>query len=159
MKKKLFLLAFAFLAAFAPLYSQRQKPNTERGIFFLKGGTNGRISFEDGTPFTINVGAGFFPLQNFLVGADLGYEKAGPFDDFYARPFARYYAFRRVFGGVGLSATQLTGGKPKYIPDVEAGFALFLDSSLAFEPTFHYPITENSKPYVSLNVSIFFSRF
>ena len=159
MRKYLIACLLLLYSSLTLLYSQKTPPNTEKGIFFIKGGTNGRFDFDEGSPFSLEIGTGFFPLQNLVVGADLGFQKAGPFNDFYARPFARYYAFQRIFGGIGLSASQFASEKPQFIPDIEAGFALFLDSSLAFEPTFHYPIQENAKPYISLNVSLFFSRF
>jgi hypothetical protein len=159
MRKYLISLLLLLYSGLGFLYSQRTTPNTEKGIFFIKGGTSGHLTFSEGNPFTIEIGGGYFPVQNVLVGADLGFQKAGPFSDFYARPFARYYAFQRIFGGIGLSASQFASEKTLYIPEIEAGFALFLDSSLAFEPTFHYPIRENTPPYLTLNVSIFFSRF
>jgi hypothetical protein len=148
------LMAFSLHAS-----AQKKKPNTEKGIFFIKGGSSGQLSLEEGKPFQVNVGVGYFFMQNAMAGVDLGYEKAGPFDDFYARPFARYYMFRRIFGGAGVRAVQPVEGKIKYIPDLEAGLALFLDSFIAFEPTVHYPIEDGSKPYFSLNISIFFSKF
>jgi hypothetical protein len=158
MKRK-YIIAIPLLLVSLSLYAQRKKPNTEKGIFFFKGGSNGQLSLEEGKPFNINLGAGYFFFQNTMAGIDAGYEKAGPFDDFYARPFARYYLARRVFAGAGLSARQPLNSKIQYIPDVEAGFALFLDSFIAFEPTIHYPIQTGAKPYFSLNVSIFYSRF
>lgn len=151
----LLLVSFAVTSA----HAQRKKPNTEKGIFFLKGGSNGQLSLETGTPFTVNLGAGYFFLQNTMAGVDAGYERAGTFDDFYARPFARYYMFRRIFAGAGLSAVQPDGGKIKYTPDIEAGFALFLDSYIAIEPTIYYPVQSGAKPHFSLNISIFYSRF
>lgn len=159
MKKKYFALLTMVLLLACSAHAQKKKPNTEKGIFFLKGGSNGQLSLEDGKPFNINLGAGYFFLQNTMAGVDAGFEKAGPFNDFYARPFGRYYLARRVFGGIGVSGTQLTGSKPKFTPDIEAGFALFLDSFIAFEPTIHYPIVAGAKPNFSLNISIFFSKF
>ena len=159
MKNKPSAVLVLLLLATIPVYAQRKKPNTEKGIFFLKGGSSGQLSLEEGKPFSINLGAGYFFLQNLMAGVDAGYARAGEFDDFYARPFARYYVARRVFAGAGLSAYQPIEGEIEYVPDIEAGFALFLDSYIAFEPTIHYPIQDGSKPYFSLNVSIFFSRF
>ena len=160
-EKTVFIIISLMLALFAAtsVQAQRKKPNTEKGILFLKGGSNGQLSLEEGAPFTVNLGAGFFFLQNTMAGVDAGYERAGTFDDFYARPFARYYMFRRLFAGAGLSAVQPDGGKIKYTPDLEAGFALFLDSYIALEPTVYYPIESGAKPHFSLNISIFFSRF
>lgn len=159
MKSKYISIIALLLLASLPVYAQRKNPNTEKGIFFFKGGSNGQLSLQEGTPFSVNLGAGYFFIQNMMAGMDAGYEKAGRFDDFYARPFARYYVARRVFAGAGLSAYQPLEGKIKYTPDIEAGFALFLDSFIAIEPTIHYPIQDGTKPYFSLNVSIFYSRF
>jgi hypothetical protein len=159
MEKKYFILIFLFFLITFNAYSQRKKPNTEKGIIFLKGGSGGGFVLEEGNPFNIQLGGGYFFMQNLMAGADLGYQKAGPFDDFYARPFTRYYVARRVFAGVGASATQLLGSKPKIYPDVEAGLALFLDSFIAIEPTAYYRVQDGFKPVFSLNITIFFSRF
>lgn len=155
------LLLAALLAVCAAWHLGAQPPNTDKGALFFKGGSNLQFSLEDGKPFSAQVGLGYFLLDNLVAGCDLGYERAGQFEDFWARPFARYYIAQRFFLGAGLNGikSEEEDAKDKLVPDVEAGFALNIDPSFAFEPTVRHLIQDGSKPIFSLNITVFFLKF
>lgn len=153
------ILVLSWYSAWGQNQRRRPLPNTEPGILFLKGSSNFNLRFDDGQPLQARLGAGYFIKLNWMAGVDAGYDKVGPYSDFFARPFTRYYAFRHLFGGLGVSSFRNEANKLRVRPDCEAGVALFLDSFIAVEPTVYYLIEKGSKPVISLNLSIFFSRF
>lgn len=140
--------------------AQKHVPNFSKGDFLVKGSGNLRFLLQDGSPLWVQAGAGYFLFNHCVIGADFGYERAGKFDDFYARPFAKAYFFNRVALGGGLNGKvdSETGKETQYF-DAEASLIFLLDSAIAIEPTFRYPFDKKYKPEIGVNIILYLTRW
>jgi hypothetical protein len=151
---------FLLLLSSEPVQAQKFTPNFSKGDFLLKGSGSIRYLIQDGAPLWVQLGGGYFIFNHFLAGADIGYERAGKYDDFYLRPFLKLYLFNRVTlgGGVNGKINTTTGKETQYF-DAEGGLIFLLDSAIAIEPTFRYPFDKDIKPEIGVNIILYLSRW
>ena len=153
------VMSLIVLAPFAG-NAQKHVPNFSKGDFLVKGSSNLKFLLHKGSPLWVQAGAGYFLFNHFLLGADIGYERDGQFDDFYARPFAKAYFFNRVSIGGGLNGKiDRESGKNTQYFDAEASLIFLLDAAIAIEPNFRYPFDKNYKPEIGVNVILYLTRW
>ena len=155
MKKVLFIVALSLFAigAFA---------QTEKGKFRIGGDANvGFASTKlDGasnsnTDLNLGVEAGYFVIDNLSINAGLllGYEKIGGDDDatntYGLQLGARYYLPSKIFFGAAFDVISSKYGSYDSQTGtgltLGAGYALFLNDKVAFEPSIGYRLGLSDK--------------
>ncbi|MEZ5030530.1 MAG: hypothetical protein R2787_03940 [Saprospiraceae bacterium] len=131
-----------------------QESFTDRGIFMLRGTGSIDVSFQEGSPLAIHIGAGYFLWNDLLVGVDAGYERAGQEDDFFASPFMRYYWRQLFFAEASLHTVMIEDRTTSFI-EAGLGYIFYLNDYVMVEPGFYYPFLENSKPSFRVFVSVY----
>lgn len=128
---------------------------TEQGKILLGASSNSGLSFQsqDGiednlVSFSLNVGGGYFVIDNLAAGLNLGFSTSSQGDfsgtSLSIGPFARYY-FDNVFFGANFSFTNSNSdnGTNDFSANgsqlgLELGYAAFLNNSVAIEPAITY---------------------
>ncbi|WP_370089780.1 hypothetical protein [Ekhidna sp.] len=154
--KKL-ILASALVACFSLAIAQ-----TDQGGLLLSASTSlGFASTSYDAPlektsnFDLEVGAGYFLINNLAVGLNARFEKEKQGDDetttkFFG-PFARYYINGGFFVGASYARASLeevfarAGNKIKFsILAFEAGYPIWIVEKVAIEPSLNYGIASGS---------------
>ena len=139
---KRILIMLVLLAGFAGARAQ-----TERGTFLLGG--NAQFLATDGvTIFSLSPNVGYFIVNNWAVGVRASLVTSDSNNSWNFGPFTRYY-----FGGkdngkfFGQLAGNVGGGKNSDVElglGIGAGYALFLNESVALEFTAAYDKAGNN---------------
>lgn len=147
MRKILFVFAFMMAANF--VMAQDSDDNRfEMGTIYANASSNFNAIFSDETLLNLNVGGGFFLMDNLMAGINFSYIDFGFGDDTAIDLNARYYIFDNIYAGAGYN----TDTEVFY---ARAGYNFFLNDTFSLEPSFVLPFDDGSDP----SLSIFFSAF
>lgn len=114
---------------------------TEKGTYLLGG--NATFQTADGySIFLVNPSGGYFFKDNFAAGANIYLLFADGVNSYSVGPFARYYFGKnptgKFFGNVGLGIGKSTGPDLNLSYGLGAGYAIFLNKSIALEASANY---------------------
>lgn len=132
-----------------------QETFTDKGIFLVRGTGSLNFGFAEGNPTSLQAGAGYFIMNNLVVGADLGYESVSGEGTFTFRPFGRYYFRQRFFGELAL----LPGSSE---PDIDTaleagiGYVVRLNDYITLEPGLYLPFRDNTSASLRVFLSLYF---
>ena len=110
---------------------------------------------ESASDMNLNVGAGYFVIDNLSVGLGLGFgsnKEAGADDatsSWSVGPVVRYYLPMKIFGQLSYQLGSVSSGGEKLYGTgdlgIGAGYAAFLNDHVAIEPMVRYDMT-SAKP-------------
>jgi hypothetical protein len=160
--KKVLLTVFAALTVFVA------SAQVEKGTWLIAGGSN--LDFTkndedqgDDSDFMVAAKGGYFVIENFAVGLNLGLAKNSEADDALVGvgPFARYYFAGKIFAGAGVTFVSAGDFSSTQIP-IEVGYAAFLNKVVAIEPALNftsYGGDESGSSFgVNVGISIYLGR-
>lgn len=150
MKKMLFTLWF-----FSLLFAAQAQ--IDKGVTYV--GASSNLNFlsqsldgvdNNSNQFNIHAAGGYFITENFMLGAELGYDRTWADDDhqgfFGVGPMARYY-FGYVFAGASFlfqsQSFEMAGiesDENGNSLNLEVGYAAFVSDNIAVEPSVFYGI-------------------
>ena len=116
--------------------------------------------------FNINLGVGYFVIENLALGIELGYDKI-TFGDNDASSttfglFGRYYVNGKIFLGAGYRSSKGEDSDAVNSLPLEVGYAAFITDNIAVEPSFGYALGlgDNESNTFGLNVgfSLYLNR-
>jgi len=117
------------------------KAQIEKGTILLGGGA-AFTSAEGESSFFINPNVGFFVVNRIAVGVNASLFTAGGSTTWSFGPFGRYYFGNnesgKPFGGLGFGLSGFDGGDTNFGVGLTAGYAIFLNRSIALELAAHY---------------------
>lgn len=138
---KRIVLAFLGLA----IMSEAANAQTEKGTVLL-GGEVAFTSIESTSMFNLAPNVGFFVADNFAVGGQFSFFTSEGYTSWGVGPFARYYFSKNTSGKPFVGANLNIGGDDNTDTQVgfgaKAGYALFLNKSIALEFGVSYNRTE-----------------
>ena len=127
----------------------------DQGQILLFGNSNLKLTIDDGTPWNLNVGGGYFIKDNICLGLNIYAAGASGESDFSFSPFGRYYFLEHYYGGVSLIKGYGDDGKTKYYAQLEAGYIYALNDYVAIEPNLKYLIIDGAPLVLGVNISIY----
>ncbi len=86
----------------------------------------------------INFKTGYFLAENFALGLNFNYTAFGSSSTTGLGAFGRYYPGGKFFVGAGYLSRSSTGTSGKGELNLEAGYAIFINKSIAVEPALNY---------------------
>lgn len=134
------ILTFVACAAFLTASAQ-----IEKGAWLFNGSSN--LNFSNYSPSgggasqsitQINFKTGYFLAENLTLGLNFNYTAFGSSSTTGLGAFGRYYPGGKFFAGLGYLSRSSTGTTGKGEFSLEAGYALFINKSIAVEPSLNY---------------------
>lgn len=159
MKKGIFTICFVTMLAGASFAQIEQGtvvvgPSTNLGFTSMSfDGVDDNL-----TTFNVNLGAGYFVIENLAFGLNFGYAKVSFGDDSESATsfglFGRYYINGKIFLGAGYASTKSEDSDAVNSLPLEVGYAAFITDNIAVEPSFSYELGlgDNESNAFGLNV-------
>lgn len=148
----------------------------EKGTTLITGQSNLNFTSAEGDGddsedvFNVELGVGYFVAENFVLGPVLSYAKQGDASVTGIGVFGRYYVNGKVFFGAGYTSTRIkfevdgfgdVKSTSNLVP-LEIGYAAFLNSSVAIEPSLGYTIisgdADGSAFGLNVGISVYLNR-
>jgi hypothetical protein len=135
----------------------------EKGTILIKGTSNMKLVFTEGTPMVLGLGGGYFVSDNICVGADIVFGLYDGETVLAGAPFGRYYFLQKYFGGLSIiKPSLLIGGFPddeeNYLLSLEAGYIFSLNDNVSIEPIIKFPVAKNSGLLLDLTISVYLTN-
>ncbi len=135
----------------------------EKGTILIKGTSNMKLVFTEGTPMVLGLGGGYFVSDNICIGADIVFGLYDGETEIAGAPFGRYYFLEKYFGGLSFTKPSLLiGGFPDdeedYLLSLEAGYIFSLNDNVSIEPTIKFPVAKNSGLLLDLTISVYLTN-
>lgn len=127
----------------------------DQGQILLFGKSNAKIVLDDGSPWQLNVGGGYFIMDNICVGIDAVLQGSDGNNDTNFNLFGRYYFMEKFYGGVSLVKGYDKDGDNKYFFNLEGGYIFPLNDYVTLEPYVSYLVTDGAPLVVGVNISIY----
>jgi hypothetical protein len=158
MKKLLFILLAVFAAGAA-------SAQINKGSVLV--GASSNMNFTSISPdngdnysiFDLSLKGGYFFIDNFTVGLNLGYQKLDDFTISTFGLFGRYYYQGKFFGGVGFSVIDYENQDSQTSIPFEIGYAAFITDNIAVEPSLNLGIAEDNTSFgLRVGFSLYLNR-
>ena len=148
--KKVLLFFLTSFFAFQLSAQDGMSSFSDSGTIMLNGQSSLNISFSDGTPTLLSLGAGYFVIDKLAAGLNFNYFSFDGNSDSSTELFARYYAMDQLFVGLAYRADDPT------LLTASVGYNYFLSDKVSLEPTFNFPFDSDiADPSISVGVSVF----
>lgn len=147
--KKLLLLLCIGVCSFQVNAQEDASSYTSSGTIMLNGSSSLNISFADGTPTLLGLGAGYFLMDNLAAGLNFQYFSFDGNSDTATELFARYYVMPDLFAGLAYQLNDPT------VFSASVGYNFFIGDMISLEPTFTYPFKDIYDPELGIGVSVF----
>lgn len=145
--KKFFTILCAAMLSFGV------SAQTDAGNMYLGANSNLELNFGDNEDMTFKAMAGYFMMDNLMVGAILNYSKSGSADgDFGFGAGVRYY-MNNIYGQFSYEIP----GEDQSEMNIQLGYAAYLNDNVSVEPSFSYIMGESmgaDMNYMSLKVGL-----
>jgi hypothetical protein len=132
---------FIFLVISLIAGASRLNAQTERGTLMLGGNASFQAA-DDVSVFVFNPNLGVFVSRNFAIGLGFNLVSSDDISQWSLGPFARYYFGKnekgKPFGQAALSLGGGTGSDVSVGGGLAAGYAFFLNQSIALEAAISY---------------------
>ena len=142
------LVAFTMISASAQI---------SKGTFMIGASSNvgyNNLSPDNSSGYTIlniNAKGGYFLINNLALGLNIGYLKNEDFTETSIGAFGRYYLFGKFFAGAGFTSIKPNEGDAGTEIPIEIGFAGFVASNFALEPSLNYSMGDGYERF-GLNI-------
>lgn len=118
------------------------------------------------TSFNINLGAGYFVIENLAFGLNFGYSSLSFGDEDVSTTtfglFGRYYVNGKIFLGAGYASSKVEDSDAVNSLPLEAGYAAFITDNIAVEPSLGYELglgdNESSKFGLNVGFMLYLNR-
>lgn len=109
----------------------------------------------------LNLKGAIFVVTNLAIGIRLDYSQTNytsnninlnsNFGSTTVGLFGRYYYLGKFFGGLGVTSTTPSSGSSYTAVPIEIGYAAFINSAIAVEPSFNFT-KSNSQNVIGINI-------
>lgn len=148
--KKIVILFCACFFAFQISAQDSMSSFTDSGSILLNGKSDLNITFSDGTPTALSLGAAYFVMDNLAAGLNFGYFSFDGNSNSTTELFARYYVMDQLFVGAAYKLDDPT------LLSASVGYNYFLSNKVSLEPTFTFPFDSDiADPSIGVGVSVF----
>ena len=158
--KKIYITLIVLCSSCAISFAQ-----IEKGIWLVGASSNLGISSQSipnspgYTIATVNVKAGYFLINNLVLGINARFSKIDDSSTLSLGAFGRYYIAGKFFLGGGISSIKPNTGDSVIEIPLEVGYAAFVTSNIAIEPSINFSKGDGYDLFgANIGFSIYFGR-